>query len=232
MGAAVDRLGPKIGKEAVADLEANKKAIGEMSLAWDSFKVQVETATLPALSKLTSWFANNFQSIKAGLAGGFGAAAILKEQQAAQQALTDEVKKTSAVTDEQHRKQDAINASLQQSFDLLKAGGPAALRLQEAQKNITEYLQVGTEERLKDAISLQSQLPGLQKAAALEAQRTAEAQRLAASYASIQKFFDKGSIVKPLLKTPKADSTAGIEALFGPQPRRRRWPGAPDLGET
>jgi len=39
--------------------------------------------------------------------------------------------------------------------------------------------------------------PVWQKAAALEAQRTAEAQRLAASYASIQKFFDNGAIVKP-----------------------------------
>src|SRR6267378_2662597 len=108
---AVDTLGPKIGKEQVADLEANKKAVGEMSLAWDKFKVQVETSTLPALSKMTSWFANNFQAMKAGLAGGFGAAEILKNQAAAQQAATEETKKQSSTQDELLRKGEQLEAS-------------------------------------------------------------------------------------------------------------------------
>src|SRR6267378_6533940 len=230
---AVDKFGPKIGKEAVEANEKYRASVEAVSLQWDKFKVDAETNVLPILTKLTKWFNDNggFSAALAGMAGGRGAAAILQAQQKANEAATEEAKKQSSVKDDSLRKQDAINASLQQSFDLLKAGGPAALRLQEAQKNITEYLQVGTEERLKDAIFLQSQLPGLQKAAALEAQRTAEAQRLVASYASIQKFFDSGAIVKPLLKIAPTDSTKGIEALFGPQPKKDALAGAPDLGE-
>ncbi len=225
--AAVDRLGPVIGKEAVEANEKYRDSIGELSLAWDKLKVQTEQSTIPALSKLTSWFANNFQSIKAGLAGGFGAAAILKDQQAAQQALTDEVKKTSAAKDDQLRKQEALTASEQHSFEILKAGGTAAFALEQARQNLTDAIQAGL---WKQASAIQSQLPGLQKAAELEAQRAARAKQLADSYASMQKFFDSGAIVKPLLKTPKADPTAGIEALFGPQLKKDPFEGAPDFG--
>jgi len=230
---AVDKFGPKIGKEAVEANEKYRASVENMSLQWDKFKVDAETNVLPILTKLTKWFNDNggFSAALAGMAGGRGAAAILQAQQKANEAATEEAKKQSAEKDDSLRKQDAINASLQQSFDLLKAGGPAVLRLQEEQKNITSYLQVRTDEVRQEGISLQSQLPGLQKAAALEAQRTAEAQRLVASYASIQKFFDSGAIVKPLLKIAPTDSTKGIEALFGPQPKKDALAGAPDLGE-
>src|SRR6266478_3555067 len=104
---AVDKFGPVIGKDAVDANEKYRNSVEELSLSWDKVKVQAEQSTIPTLSKLTSWFANNFQSIKAGfLGGGLGAAAMLKDQQAAQQALTDEAKKTSAAKGDQLLKQE------------------------------------------------------------------------------------------------------------------------------
>src|SRR6266436_643198 len=222
---AVDTLGPKIGKEQVADLEANKKAVGEMSLAWDKFKVQVETSTLPALSKMTSWFANNFQAMKAGLAGGFGAAEILKNQAAAQQAATEETKKQSSTQDELLRKGEQLEASLHRKFQIEKDGGQAGYALDQARQQLNDAVQNGL---WKQASAIQAQLPELQKAADLEAQRAARAKQLAASYASLQESFSKGG-ARPLLKTPKTDPTAGIEALFGLQPKKTIE--APDLGQ-
>src|SRR6266481_5042122 len=214
---AVDTLGPKIGKEAVDANEKYRKSVEEMSLSWDKFKVQVEESTIPALSKLTSWFANNFQSMKAGLAGGFGAAAILKEQQAAQAALVNGAKEESATKDALLRKGEELQASLEKTFEIQKAGGSAGYALEKKRQELTDAIQ---NHQWEAASGIQSQLPGLEKAAALEAQRAARAKQLADSYASMQKFFDSGAIVKPLLKTPKADPTAGIEALFGPQPSK------------
>src|SRR6266478_149516 len=223
---AVDTLGPKIGKEAVDANEKYRKSVEEMSLSWDKFKVQVEESTIPALSKLTSWFANNFQSMKAGLAGGFGAAAILKEQQAAQAALVNGAKEESATKDALLRKGEELQASLEKTFEIQKAGGSAGYALEKKRQELTDAIQ---NHQWEAASGIQSQLPGLEKAAALEAQRVARAKQLADSYASLQKFFDNGAIVKPLLKTPKADTRAGIEALFGPQPASTIE--APDLGQ-
>src|SRR5205807_8796348 len=90
--AAVDRLAPVIGKEAVEANEKYRNSVEERSLSWDKVKVQAEQSTIPTLSKLTSWIANNFQSLKAGMAGGLGAAAILKDQQALTKAAVDSVK--------------------------------------------------------------------------------------------------------------------------------------------
>ena len=225
--AAVDKLAPVIGKEAVEANEKYRNSVEELSLSWDKVKVQAEQSTIPTLSKLTSWFANNFQSMKAGLAGGLGAAAMLKDQQAAQQALTDEVKKTSAANDASLRKGEEIQASLEKTFEIQKAGGSAAYALEKARQQLTDDIQ---NHQWEAASGIQSQLPGLEKAAALEAQRAARAKQLADSYASMQKFFDSGAIVKPLLKTPKVDTTAGIEALFGPQPKKDPFEGAPDFG--
>src|SRR6266478_4886134 len=224
---AVDTLGPKIGKEAVDANEKYRKSVEEMSLSWDKFKVQVEESTIPALSKLTSWFANNFQSMKAGLAGGFGAAAILKEQQAAQAALVNGAKEESATKDALLRKGEELQASLEKTFEIQKAGGSAGYALEKKRQELTDAIQ---NHQWEAASGIQSQLPGLEKAAALEAQRVARAKQLAESYASMQKFFDSGAIVKPLLKTPKADPTAGIETLFGPQLKKDPFEGAPDFG--
>jgi len=226
---AVDKLGPVIGKDAVEANEKYKTSITELSLAWDKVKVQAEQATIPTLSKLTSWVANNFQSIKAGLAGGFGAAAILKDQQALSKAASDGAKKDSADKDESLRKQEAIGEALRKTFEIQKAGGVAAFALEKARQQLSDDVQAGL---YKEASAIQSQLPGLEKAAALEAQRAAEAKRLAASYAAITASFADGSFnVKPFLKAKPSDPTAGIEALFGPQPKKNPLDGAPDLGQ-
>jgi len=225
---AVDKLGPVIGKDAVAANEKYRASNEELSLSFDKLKVNATTSFGPAMAKSTSWIASSMEAIKAGfLGGGAGAAAMLKDQQAAQQALVAAVKDESAATDGLLRKREQIGASLEKTFEIQKAGGSAAYDLENKRQELTDAIQ---NHQWEAASGIQSQLPGLQKAAALEAQRTAEAQRLAASYASIQKFFDNGAIVKPLLKIPKSDPTAGIEALFGPQ-TKDPLAGAPDLGQ-
>ncbi len=228
--AAVDKFGPKIGKDQVEALEKNRAAVEAVSLQWDKFKVDAETNILPILTKLTKWFNENggFSAVLAGMAGGRGAAAILQAQQKANEAATNAAKQESSAKDESLRKQEKLNNSLKENFEVMKLGGSAAYALSQARLELEGAVQNGL---WKEASAIQSQLPGLEKAAALEAQRVAHAKQLAASYASLQKFFDKGSIVKPLLKTPKADSTAGIEALFGPQPKKDALAGAPDLGQ-
>src|SRR6267143_1431418 len=225
---AVDKLGPVIGKDAVAANEKYRASNEELSLSFDKLKVNATTSFGPAMAKSTSWVASSMEAIKAGfLGGGAGAAAMLKDQQAAQQALVAAVKDESAATDGLLRKREQIGASLEKTFEIQKAGGSAAYDLENKRQELTAAIQ---NHQWEAASGIQSQLPGLQKAAALEAQRTAEAQRLAASYASIQKFFDNGAIVKPLLKIAPTDPTAGIEALFGPQPKKNPLEGAPDLG--
>src|SRR5262249_14172923 len=80
----------------------------------------------------------------------------------------------------------------------------------------------------KEASAIQSQLPGLEKAAALEAQRVARAKQIAATYEAIEKSFAKGA-PKPFTVIPKVDPTKGIEALFGPQ-AKNPLEGAPEIG--
>src|SRR6266403_2107823 len=97
---AVDKLGPVIGRDAVAANEKYRASVEELSLSWDKLKVNASTSFGPAMAKATSWVANSMEAIKAGLAGGLGAAAMLKDQQAAQSALTTGVKDESAAKDE------------------------------------------------------------------------------------------------------------------------------------
>ena len=222
---AVDALGPKISKDAVAANEAYRKSVEEMSLSWDRFKVKSEEALTPALAKATSWFAKlNFESL---LAGGMGVGDVFKDQTAARQAATEEVKKQAAAQDELRRNGEQIQASLQERFELLKAGGSAAYALEKKRQELTDDVQNGL---FKEASAIQSQLPGLEKAAALESQRVAHAKQLAASYASLQESFAKGG-ASPLLKIAPSNPTKGIEALFGPQPTKNPLEGAPDVGE-
>jgi hypothetical protein len=226
--AAVDKFGPKIGKEAVHANEEYRKSVENMSLQWDKFKVDAETNVLPILTKLTKWFNDNggFSAALAGMAGGRGAAAILQAQQKANEAATNAAKQESSAKDESRRKQEQLNNSLKENFEVMKLGGSAAYSLSQARLELEGAVQNGL---WKEASAIQSQLPGLEKAAALEAQRVARAKQLADSYASMQKFFDSGAIVKPLLKIAPTDSTKGIEALFGPQPKKDALAGAPDL---
>ena len=222
---AVDRLGPKIGKQAVEANEQYKRSVTELGLAWDKIKVDVEQSVVPALAKAGSWLANNLDSIKAGLGGGRAAAGILQAQKAAQDLATAGAQNESAVKDSSLRIQEQLNTSLQKSFEIQKAGGSAAYALEQARKNLSFDIQG---ELWEQASAIQSQLPGLEKAAALEAQRAAEAKRLEASYAAIQESFAKGA-PKPFIPVKPADPTKGIEALFGPQ-TKNPLEGAPDLG--
>jgi hypothetical protein len=226
--AAVDKFGPKIGKDQVEALEKNKAAVAGLSLQWDKFKVDAETNILPVLTKLTTWFNDHggFSAVLAGLAGGRGAAAILKEQQASQEAATNAAKQESAAKDDSLRKQEKLNNSLKENFEVLKLGGAAAFALSQARLELEGAVQNGL---WKQASAIQAQLPELQKAADLEAQRVARAKQLAASYASLQESFAKGG-ASPLFKSKPTDLTKGTEALFGPQPKNP-LEGAPDLGQ-
>jgi hypothetical protein len=224
--AAVDKLGPVIGKDAVEANEKYKDSVTELSLAWDKVKVQAEQSTIPTLSKLTSWVANNFQSIKAGFAGGFAAGSILKDQQAAQGALTASVKDESAAKDALLKKQEELQASLQNTFELQKAGGSAALALERARQQLGDDVQAGL---FKEASAIQLQLPLLEKAAQLEAQRAAEVKRSEASYLSVLESIKNIGSVKPALKAPPLEHKE-IESLFGPQ-TKDPLEGAPNLGQ-
>ncbi len=226
---AVDNFGPKIGKEAVEANEKYRASVETLSLQWDKLKVDLEQSVLPVISKMAKSFndGGGLKAVIAGLAGGAGAAAILKDQLAAQKALTDEAKKTSAATDETNRKNEAVAASFQRSFEIQKAGGTAAFALEQARQTITDDIGAGL---FKEASAIQSQLPGLEKAAALESFRAEEAKRTLASYQAMVASFAKGA-PKPLLPIPKTDPTKGIEALFGPQ-TKNPLEGAPDLGQA
>jgi hypothetical protein len=225
--AALDKLGPVIGKDAVKANQDYKKSIEELSLSWDKVKVDVEQSVVPALSKATSWIANNFQAIKAGfLGGGAGGAAMLKDQQAQTQAAVDGTKQESAAKDALLKKQEELQASLESIYELHKAGGTAALALEAARQKMSDDVAAGL---FKEADAILSQIPELQKAADLEAQRAAHAKQLAASYASVMASIAAGP-AKPFLPFKKSDPTAGIEALFGPQPKKNPLEGAPDIG--
>jgi len=222
---AVDKLGPTIGKDAVAANEAYRKSNEEIGLSWDKLKVSATTSFGPAMAKATSWVANSMEAIKAGLAGGFGAAAMLKDQQAAQAGLTTGVKEESAAKDALLRKGEEIQASLQKTFEIQKVGGVAAYALEQARQRLNDDIQAGL---FKEASAIQSQLPELQKAADLEALRAVHVKQAAASYKSLQDSFAKGG-ASPLFKSAPIDLTKGTEALFGKQPKNP-LEGAPDLG--
>ncbi len=223
---AVSTLGPVIGKDAVAANEKYRASNEELSLSLDKLKVNATTSFGPAMAKSTSWVASSMEAIKAGfLGGGVGAAAMLKDQQAAQQALVAAVKDESAATDGLLRKREQIGASLEKTFEIQKAGGSAAYTLEKARQELTDDIQ---NHEWEAASRIQSSLPGLEKAAALEAQRAARVKQIAASYASLQESFSKGG-ASPLFKSPTIDLTKGTEALFGPQPKDPNA-GAPDLG--
>src|SRR6266403_2396312 len=222
---AVDKLGPTIGKDAVAANEKYRASNEELSLSFDKLKVNASTSFGPTIAKTTSWIANSMEAIKAGLAGGFGAAAMLKDQQAVQSAFVTGTKEESAAKDALLRKGEQIQASLQKTFEIQKVGGTAAYALEQARQRLNDDIQAGL---FKEASAIQSQIPELQKAADLEAQRVVHAKQVAASYKSLQDSFAKGG-ASPLFKSAPIDLTKGTEALFGPQPKDPNA-GAPDLG--
>ena len=222
---SVDAFGPKIGSQAVAANEKYRASVEKLSLQWDAFKVNVEQDVLPTLSKIADHL--NGDKIRAFLKEGpIGYADAVAKLQVANAGITEENKKQSEQSTEQRKKEDEFQASLQRTFEIQKSGGIAAFNLEQARRQITDDVQAGL---FKQASAIQSQLPALEKAAALEAQRAAEAKRLAASYESV--LASLGKPIKPLLKTPTADPTKGIESLFGSQPGKNILDSAPDLGQ-
>src|SRR5260221_5011031 len=126
------------------------------------------------------------------------------------------------------RKNEAIalyKEHYKEIFELEKSGGQAQLALSQAQEKITAAIQ---QEDFKTAAHLEATLPTLQAAADKEKQRLAAAKQLLATYEAIQKSFAKGAS-RPLLKLPAIDTSKGVEALFGAQPKNP-LEGAPDLG--
>src|SRR6266436_5795029 len=103
---AVDTLGPVIGKDAVDANEKYRASVESLSLQWQKVKVDAETTLLPTFAKITKWFNDNggSKALLAGLAGGRGAAAILKAQQDAQAGLVAAAKDESSAKDELLRK--------------------------------------------------------------------------------------------------------------------------------
>ena len=223
---AVDRLGPKIGKEAVEANEKYRKSVEELSLSWDKVKVDVEQSVVPALAKASSFLADALHNTHIGTSSLDAASvvAIISDQKTASDAATVAAKAESAAKETSLRKQEELNAAQQKGFETLRAGGSAAYALSQARLDLEGAVQNGLWEQAK---AIQSQLPGLQKAADLEAQRKAHAEQLAHTYAAIQKTFESGT--KPLLKLPVTDLSKGTTALFGEQPKNP-LEGAPDLG--
>ncbi|HWY42638.1 MAG TPA: hypothetical protein VNX66_04030 [Candidatus Sulfotelmatobacter sp.] len=224
---AVDKFGPIVGEKAVDALEKHKKSVTELSLEYDRMKVDVEQSVLPTLTKLTNWFNTHggFQGVLAGLGGGRGAAAVLKAQLEAQQALTAEANEDSEKKNESLHKQEELNNSLQKNFDILKFGGTAAYALSQARLDLEGAVQNGL---WKQASAIQSQLPALEKAAQLEVQRAATAERFRKTMESLQQ---GAAFVKPAL--PQKPLEHNELAVLFPNLNRDKNPleGAPDIGQ-
>lgn len=228
--AEVDKYGAVIGKDAVQANEKYRESVESLSLQWDKLKVDAETEVLPLFTKLTKAINDN-----GGLLGTLASAgdAVLPTfgllsfaHSASSNPAVEQTKQETAAKDALLKKQDELQASLKDMFELQKAGGSAALALEQKRLDLTDAIAA---ERWADASAIQSQLPELQKAADLEAQRAAHAKQLAASYAAVMASIAAGP-AKPFLPFKKSDPTAGIEALFGPQPKKDPLAGAPDIG--
>ena len=229
----VDKFGPKIGKESVEAMEKYKQSTVQLDLQWQHFKVTMEQGVLPVLTKFnsTDWGAA-FAGFKGALLDGpAGAAKAVAELNVQRAVSANEAHKE---TDAEEAKRSTLEKQLalqEEAFDKLKAGGSAAYALEQARAKMTAEIDV---HNFDAATKIFDSLPGLQKAADLEALRVENTKRLAASYAAIQQSFSDGSFnVKPNLKnnTP-IDPTKGIEALFGKQPGKDPLEGAPDLGKS
>lgn len=218
----VDRYGPKIGKDAVEANERYEKSVTQLGLQWQKFKVDVEQSVLPVLAKLGN--ALDFQAIKAGLAGGVGGAKILQEQQKANAAATEEIRKQSAAKDDSLLKQEQINAKLQQMFETQRAGGTAAYALEQARLNLQGAVENGL---WKQASAIQSQIPALEEAARIEAVRIENAKKLSESYKALEKFFAAGAVVRPALPDKPIVPNTDLWKTGPANPLE----GAPDLGE-
>lgn len=190
----VDAYGPKIGKDAKEANEAYLISQAKMSLAWDSMKVSVETAVLPALTKMISFLSDAtkatqtlatevkghfWESVKTVMASGNFTTGVInvginadlrgpsKEAQE-QKAANDAKEKALAIAGQQ------VKAEMQ-IFNGIKDGGQAAEKLRQTQETINELLAIARDHSdphsIKEAEALQRQIPLLEKAAKLEKER-------------------------------------------------------------
>jgi hypothetical protein len=228
----VDKFGPAIGKEAVEANEKYKQSTVQLDLQWQHFKVTIEQGVLPVLTKLNSidW-GSTWAGFKGALANGpagaakavadLGVARALAAAEAHKEADAEEAKRSSL------EKQVALQ---EEAFSKLKAGGSAAYALEQAREKMTAEIAV---HHFDAATKIFNSLPGLQKAAELEALRVENAKRLAASYKSIMEELASGNASRPNIPSKPEDfsKSKGLEALFGKQPDKDPLEGAPDLGK-
>jgi hypothetical protein len=227
--ALVDKFGPKIGKEAVEANERYKQSTVQLDLEWQHFKVTIEQGVLPVITKLNSidW-SEKWAGFKGALSGGpIGAMKAMLDLQAARALAAAEAHKEADAEEAKRSSLEKQVALQEEVFSKLKAGGSAAYALEQAREKMTAEIAV---HHFDAATTIFNSLPGLQKAAELEAKRAVEAKRVAASYASV--IASLGQPVKPLLQIPTADPTKGIESLFGKQPGKNILDSAPDLGQS
>lgn len=190
----VDEYGPKIGKDAK---EANENFLitqQKLGLAWDSMKVSIESAVLPALTKMIQFAAdatkatqtlgseikNHFwESVKALASSGsiYGGIAQISVN-AAVRGPSNEEKEQKAANE---AKEKALAISGQQVkaemeiFNGIKDGGQAAEKLRQTQETINELLAIARDHsdpaKVREAEALQRTIPMLERAAKLEKER-------------------------------------------------------------
>jgi hypothetical protein len=229
----VDKFGPKIGKDAVDANEKYKKSVVQLDLEWQNFKVTIEQAVLPALTKLNSvdWGAT-WAGFKGALGSGpLGAAKAVADLQVQRAAAADEAHKEADAEDAKRSAIEKQVALQEEAFEKLKAGGTAAYALEQAREKMAAEIAV---HHFDAATAIFNQLPALQEAADLEAQRVARAKQLAASYKSIMETLASGNFSRPNVPSKPLDpsQSKGLEALFGKQPGKDPLEGAPDLGKS
>jgi hypothetical protein len=203
---AVDTFGPKITNEGIKNTDEWKVSVEKLSLAWKDLAVTISDEVLPAMTKGAEGVAGLLRgvSVLSGSALEAGKAALSGDSVSGAVAgyLALRTAQTGANKDEEdalQRKNEAIEAYQQhykEIYELEKAGGKDQLAYAEAQQNITAAIQANDN---KTAARLEATLPMLKAAADAEALRAVNAARVAATYAAIEKSFEKGA-PKPLQK--------------------------------
>jgi hypothetical protein len=188
----VDKFGPAIGKEAVEANEKYKLSTVQLDLQWQHFKVTIEQGVLPVLTKLNSidW-GEKWAGFKGALSGGpVGGIKAMLDLQVARAAAAAEAHKEADAEEAKRSTLEKQVALQEEAFSKLKAGGSAAYALEQAREKMTAEIAV---HHFDAATKIFDSLPGLQKAADLEAQRVARAKQLAATYAAMSAQFASGT---------------------------------------
>jgi hypothetical protein len=183
----VDIYGPKIGRDAVKANEDFLVSQLKLNLAFDSFKVSVAQALLPAISEALTGMANlahdtgkvveQFSTLSGawnGLkqAGKFWTGGGGKALDVELPTVGDDGAAAKAKA-----RQDAVDALTQKQkelFQAIKAGSAEAYALEQKREQIAEAVAAG---QFQIAANLQSQIPALEAAVKLEKERQAAAAR-------------------------------------------------------